>query len=244
MTGYHNNPAANADAFTKGWFRTGDLGKIDNDGYIFIDGRIKEIINRGGEKISPREIDEALLTHPEILQAVAFAVPHPTLGEDIAAAVVLRKEASVSEQKIREFAFECLADFKVPSQIVIVGSIPTGATGKLQRIGLFDKLAAQLKREFVAPESELEKMVAKTFSKVLGTSPIGLNDNFFALGGDSLRGTQLVSRIRSSLMVDFPIPALFRKPTVIELSAEIVRLKDGNNIDKVRKYHNGNRRAQ
>ncbi len=225
-SGYHNNKAANAYAFTEGWFRTGDLGRMDGEGNIFIDGRIKEIINRGGEKISPREIDEALLNHPDIRQAVAFAVKHPSLGEDIAAAVVLRKGAAVSEQKIRDFAFERLADFKVPSQIVIVDTIPTGATGKLQRIGLVDKLAAQLKREFIAPRSELEKMVATAFSEVLDTSPIGLYDNFFASGGDSLRGTQLVSRIRSSLLIDLPITALFRKPTVVELSAEIVRLKD------------------
>ncbi len=224
--GYHNNPTANADAFTKGWFRTGDLGRVDREGYIFIDGRIKEIINRGGEKVSPREIDEALLDHAEIQQAVAFAVEHPTLGEDIAAAVVLSKGASVSEQTIREFAFECLADFKVPSQIVIVDTIPTGATGKLQRIGLADKLIAQLKTEFVAPGSELEKIVATAFETVLGASSIGIHDNFFTLGGDSLRGTQLISRIRSSLKVDLPITALFRKPTVVELVAEIVRLKD------------------
>jgi acyl-CoA synthetase (AMP-forming)/AMP-acid ligase II/acyl carrier protein len=223
--GYHNDTTANIRAFTKGWFRTGDLGRIDGDGYIFIDGRIKEIINRGGEKISPREIDEALLNHPDIRQAVTFAVKHPTLGEDVAAAVILKKNVLLSEQQIREFAFECLADFKVPSQVVIVETIPTGTTGKLQRIGLADKLAAQLKREFVAPAKELEKAVAKIFTNVLDTSPVGLYDNFFALGGDSLRGTQLISRIRSSFMIELPVTALFRRPTVIELSAEIVRLK-------------------
>ena len=186
--------------------RTGDLGRIDNEGYIFIDGRIKEIINRGGEKISPREIDKAYSSAQEILQAVAFAVKHPTLGEDIAAAVVLSKDSSVSEQQFRQFAFDHLADFKIPSQVVIVESIPTGATGKLQRIGLFDKLAPQLKKEFTAPDSEVEKVIAEAFSKVLDTSPISLSDNFFMLGGDSLRGTQLISRIRLSLRLIFLFP--------------------------------------
>ena len=138
--GYENNPEANADAFFDGWFRTGDQGVIDGDGYITITGRLKEIINRGGEKISPREVDEVLMDHPAVAQAVTFALPHDRLGEDVAAAVVLRDGAAAAEGEIREFVAGRLADFKVPRRLVVLDEIPKGATGKLQRIGLAEKL--------------------------------------------------------------------------------------------------------
>ena len=138
--GYENNPEANATAFTAGWFRTGDQGVIDGDGYLSITGRLKEIINRGGEKISPREVDEVLMDHPAVAQAVTFAVPHDKLGEDVAAAIVLRAAAEASEREVRAFAAERLADFKVPRRIVFLDEIPKGSTGKLQRIGLAEKL--------------------------------------------------------------------------------------------------------
>jgi len=138
--GYRNNDAANATAFTNGWFRTGDQGLLDVDGYLKLTGRLKEIINRGGEKISPREIDEVLLDHPAVGQVVVFAMPHEKLGEDIAAAIVLNDGADVSERDIRRFAAERLADFKVPRKVIFLEEIPKGATGKLQRIGLAEKL--------------------------------------------------------------------------------------------------------
>ncbi|MDP2706870.1 MAG: acyl--CoA ligase, partial [Burkholderiales bacterium] len=134
--GYENNPKANAEGFTHGWFRTGDQGVIDAEGYLSITGRLKEIINRGGEKISPREVDEVLMDHPAVQQVVTFAMPHAKLGEDVAAAVVLREGKSANEKEIREFAAKRLADFKVPRKILILDEIPKGATGKLQRIGL------------------------------------------------------------------------------------------------------------
>ncbi len=138
--GYENNPGANAEAFTRGWFRTGDQGVMSAEGYVTITGRLKEIINRGGEKISPREVDEVLMDHPAIQQVVTFAVPHDKLGEDVAAAVVLREGASLSEKEVREFAARRLADFKVPRRVLFLPEIPKGATGKLQRIGLAAKL--------------------------------------------------------------------------------------------------------
>jgi acyl-CoA synthetase (AMP-forming)/AMP-acid ligase II len=138
--GYENNPDANAECFVDGWFRTGDQGVMDDDGYLTITGRLKEIINRGGEKVSPREVDDVLMDHDAVQQVVTFAIPHKMLGEDIAAAIVLRESASADADDIRRFAGEHLAAFKVPKKILIVDEIPKGATGKLQRIGLAEKL--------------------------------------------------------------------------------------------------------
>ena len=129
--GYENNPSANGEAFTHGWFRTGDQGVMDREGYVSITGRLKEIINRGGEKISPREIDEVLLTHPSVAEAVCFGTPHPTWGEEVAAAVQLKEP--VSEADLLAFCKERLADFKRPKKIHITEAIPRTATGKIQR---------------------------------------------------------------------------------------------------------------
>ncbi|MEE2716152.1 MAG: acyl--CoA ligase [SAR324 cluster bacterium] len=139
-SGYENNPKANAENFTNGWFRTGDQGVMDGQGYLSITGRLKEIINRGGEKISPREVDDVLMDHPAVQQIVTFAMPHDKLGEEVAAVVVLREGAEATVQALRSFAGERLAAFKVPRKILFLEEIPKGATGKLQRIGLAEKL--------------------------------------------------------------------------------------------------------
>ncbi len=138
--GYENNPEANAKAFTDGWFRTGDEGYLDPDGYLRLTGRLKEIINRGGEKVSPLEVDNVLMDHPDVAQVLTFAMPHAKLGEEVAAAVVLREGATGNEHSIRDFAAQRLAAFKVPRRIVFLAEIPKGATGKLMRIGLAAKL--------------------------------------------------------------------------------------------------------
>jgi oxalate---CoA ligase len=138
--GYESNPAANETAFAHGWFHTGDQGFMDEDGFLKITGRLKEIINRGGEKIAPVEVDEVLMDHPAVHQAVTFAMPHDKLGEDVAAAIVLKEGMSASERELRDHAAKRLADFKVPRRIIVVTEIPKGATGKLQRIGLAQKL--------------------------------------------------------------------------------------------------------
>lgn len=138
--GYENNPKANGEAFVNGWFRTGDQGVMDAEGYVSITGRLKEIINRGGEKISPREVDEILMDHPAVAQVVCFGMPHPKLGEEIAAAVVLREGQAANERDLQAFVGARAAEFKVPKKILILEEIPKGATGKLQRIGLAAKL--------------------------------------------------------------------------------------------------------
>jgi acyl-CoA synthetase (AMP-forming)/AMP-acid ligase II len=132
ITGYENNPEANATAFfDTTWFRTGDQGVLDENGYLMLTGRLKEMINRGGEKISPREIDEVLLAHPSVAEAVCFGTPHPTWGEEVAAAVQLKEP--ISEADLLAFCKERLADFKRPKKIHITDAIPRTATGKIQR---------------------------------------------------------------------------------------------------------------
>jgi acyl-CoA synthetase (AMP-forming)/AMP-acid ligase II len=142
--GYEGNPEANAKSFFtaegKRWFRTGDQGAFDADGYLTLTGLLKEIINRGGEKVSPLEVDGVLSAHPAVGQCVTFALPHPKLGEEVAAAVVLKDGAEADERELREFLSERLAAFKVPRKVLILSEIPKGATGKLQRIGLAEKL--------------------------------------------------------------------------------------------------------
>ena len=138
--GYENNPEANAKAFTNGWFRTGDQGVMDEDGYVTLTGRLKEIINRGGEKISPKEVDEVFMDHPAVQQVCTFAVPHDKLGEEVAAAVVLREGAAATSAELRDFVAERLADFKVPKTVLLMDEIPKGPTGKLRRIGLAEQL--------------------------------------------------------------------------------------------------------
>ena len=146
--GYESNPKANEDNFFiadgKRWFRTGDQGSFDDEGYLSLTGRLKEIINRGGEKISPLEVEAILLVHPEIAQIVCFGVPHSKLGEDIAAGVVLTEGSKLNKKDIRVFAAEHIANFKVPRSIMILEEIPKGPTGKIQRIGMAEKLCMKL----------------------------------------------------------------------------------------------------
>jgi oxalate---CoA ligase len=138
--GYENNAKANEEGFLNGWFRTGDQGVRDADGYLSITGRLKEIINRGGEKVSPREVDEIIMDHPAVAQVVCFGMPHPKLGEEVAAVVVLKEGAQATDRDIQDFVSKRAADYKVPKKILFMDEIPKGATGKLQRIGLAQKL--------------------------------------------------------------------------------------------------------
>jgi acyl carrier protein len=229
MRGYENNSTANESAFTREWFRTGDQGFLDTDGYLFITCRLKEMINRGGEKISPREIDEVLMNHPAVAQAIAFAMPHPKLGEEVAAAVVLLEQAAATEKEIREFAATRLADFKVPRKVMIVDEIPKGATGKLQRIGLAEKLGltsngegqAVAAADFVAPRTPGEEVLAEIWAQVLGLERVGVHDSFFGLGGDSMLATQLVSRVREVMQVELSLSGFFETPTVANMALAI-----------------------
>jgi len=169
-------------------------------------------------------VDEVLLDHPAVAQAVTFAVPHATLGEDVATAVVLRDGASATEQEMREWAFSSLAAYKVPTQVVFVEEIPKGPTGKVQRIGLAEKLESELSARFVAPRNAAEKALAGIWEEVLGVAEVGSCDNFFALGGDSLRATQLVARVRAAFGVELPITATFRQPILTDQAVAVEEL--------------------
>jgi amino acid adenylation domain-containing protein len=233
MCGYVANAEANQSAFRSGWLRTGDLGWLDDENYLFISGRTKEIINRGGEKISPREIDEALLEHPAVAQALAFALPDTKLGEEPAAAVVLKPGIVASEAELREFVSGRLADFKVPRRIVLLEEIPKGPTGKPRRIGLAALLGldgpglgldgprqpAQAHAERGKPRTQSEKLVAGLWQQVLGREDVSAQDNFFDLGGDSMLATQFLSRLAQAGGAAPPLLRLFEQPTVEALAA-------------------------
>src|SRR5277367_2022786 len=227
--GYANNPDANRTSFINGWFRTGDNGKFDREGYLFITGRLKEIINRGGQKISPREIDEVLGTHPAVANAVAFAIPDKRLGEDVAAAVVLRPGHVATEIEIRNHAADRIAQYKVPRHIVFLDELPKGPTGKLQRIGLaaqlgLDKLETTSgSNEYAAPSTPTEKMLTGLWEQVLGVERIGAHDDFLALGGDSMLAALIVARIRDTTGAPVSILAFFERPTIAGLAELIDR---------------------
>ena len=223
--GYDDNAEANEAAFRDGWFRTGDLGYLDRDGYLFIVGRIKDIINRGGYKVAPGEVEEALLSHPDVADAVAFAVPHKRLGEDVAAAIVLGPGARVTAPELRDFARKRLASFKVPGLIRIVSEIPKGPSGKTKRGELAAAVAATPQSagvdrggRLVSPRSELERQLAESWADLLELDQIGVDQNVQALGADSLTMTQMLSRLRAYFGVDFSLEDIFDAPTVEALA--------------------------
>ena len=191
--GYEADAAANAAAFVDGWFLTGDLGHLDADGDLFLTGRAKELINRGGEKIAPQEIDEALARHPAVQQAAAFGVPHPRLGESVAAAVVLRPGAAADEAALQAFTARSLADFKVPSQILFLEDLPRCPVGKVRRRELADLAAHRTPTVAHAqPTNPLEAALAELCAAELDIESIGLDDDFAAAGGDSLSSVRLI----------------------------------------------------
>ena len=228
-SGYLGVPEVNREAFTNGWFRTGDQGYLDAEGYLFLTGRLKEIINRGGEKISPREIDEAMLEHRGVAQAVTFAVPHSRLGEEVGAAVVRKPGASFDERELREFVAARLSVFKVPRVIRFVDAVPKGPTGKLQRIGLAARLGIQAidesqqraAAEFVAPRTPLEERLAAIWREMLRLDRVGVDDHFFTIGGDSLGAVQLVARVSQEFAVEVATVRFLETPTIATMAREI-----------------------
>jgi acyl-CoA synthetase (AMP-forming)/AMP-acid ligase II/thioesterase domain-containing protein len=224
MRGYLDDPEANRLAFRNGWFRSGDLGRFDNEGFLYITGRLTEMINRGGHKISPREVEEALARHPAVAEAAAFAIRHPTLGEDVAAAVVLREAASMSEPDLRRFAAANLTAFKVPHRIDFVDHIPCGSTGKPQRTALENRyrdLHAHT-APHATPLTAMERRLTEIWSRILRIPEIGPEDDFFDLGGDSLSVALMLNDVQTALSsnetVRFDHVEFFDRPTIATLA--------------------------
>ena len=201
FSGYEANREANETSFASGWFRTGDEGSLDERGFLTLRGRISEIINRGGEKISPLEVDDALLRHGAVKQAATFGVADPRLGQEVAAAVVLVPGQEADERALQDFVAAQLAPFKVPRRVVVVGRMPTGPTGKLRRRDLAERLDVNLNRPAEGGQPRdglLVKKLVGIWESVLDIAGLSATDDFFALGGDSILGAEAVARVRDS----------------------------------------------
>jgi len=226
--GYLDNPEANAAAFVNGWFRTGDLGRFDDDGYLTLIGRTKDVINRGGEKIGALEVEAALAKHPAVEEVCVFAVPHPSLGEEVAAAVTILAGCSVSKQEILAHARGRLTGFKVPREVFFLPSLPKGATNKIRR----DQVA-QICRDLLArserpsgpgahPWSSLEQEIGRIWKRLLGLDAIGLDDDFFLVGGDSLKAYELFAHLRKRYRVTLGLRQIFDDAATVAGMARLI----------------------
>lgn len=225
MAGYLNAPELNRAAFIDGWFRTGDIGSLDEDGFLTLHGRKKELINRGGEKIAPMEIDQALMRHPDVAQAAAYAVPHPRLGDDVAAAVVLRSGAKVTPNELREFLNTELATFKIPRRITIVEQLPKGISGKVQRVRLSEMMSEG--SEQLAPENRLHADLIQIWKKILKIDDIAVDDDFFEKGGDSLLAMDVSVELERLMGKTLPEAILFEASTIRELAKALASQNGG-----------------
>ncbi len=226
----------NASAFTNGYFRTGDIGYLDNEGYLFLTGRKKELINKGGEKFSPQEIDAALVSYPGVREAMAFRIDDPVLGEDVAVMVV-RADERVSEQDLRRYLHDRLIQFKVPRRIFFVDEIPKGPTGKLLRYagteryktGSFEELRVpEVTRYDISPEvSQTEEKIMQIWTGILDCESLSTDDDFFQCGGNSLTAIELLIRIQRAFDVTFPPDMIYLYPTIRQ-QATLITQKDNN----------------
>ena len=222
--GYAANPEANRSAFCDGWFRTGDEGCFDADGYLFLTGRLKEMINRGGEKIAPRAIDEALMTHPAVAEALAFGVPDAKLGEEVAAAVVLKPGASAPASELQDYLALRLAEFKIPRRIIFLQEIPKGPTGKTHRAALAARLGIESVHSVTAAvpglaPSPMTGALIGIWKEVLRREDISGPSHFFDCGGDSILATQAAARVNALTGRSISAMHVFRTPTPAALAS-------------------------
>ena len=228
--GYYKDEPANAAAFTKGWFRTGDCGYLDEDGFLFLTGRVREFINRGGEKVSPSEVDGVFSGHPDVAQAVTFAIHDDRLGEEVATAIVPRHAGALTVKQLTRFAATRLAFHKIPRRIYFVAAIPAGRTGKPDRTALQARLDGvpwqpeEQQVPHVEPRTDLEKKIAKVWTDVLGIANPGIHDNFFDCGGDSLAAVTFLAGLAEVVGTEKPaLGCLAEAPTIVEMAELLSR---------------------
>jgi acyl-CoA synthetase (AMP-forming)/AMP-acid ligase II/thioesterase domain-containing protein/acyl carrier protein len=229
FSGYENDPATNAECFVGEWYRTGDEGVFDADGYLTLTGRIKDIINRGGEKITPLEVDAAIKSHPDVADAMTFPIPHATLGEEVAAAVIPVPGAVFTDEILSKYLRGRLAAFKVPRRFVIVDKFPMGPTGKIPRRGLADAFGLSIataanraeRVEDNRPATPLEAKLQRLWQETLRLDRVGLHEDFFMLGGDSLQAVELFLKIEKEFGRRMPRSVLFEAGTVAKMAEHI-----------------------
>ena len=230
VSGYLDAPELTSAAFADGWFRSGDIGSIDEEGFLTLHGRKNDLINRGGEKISPIEVDEALLRHPAVAEAAAFTVPHPRLGEDVAAAVVLHPGMMTSPGELRKFLGAQIASYKIPRRIIIQDQLPKGATGKVLRRQLTESLnetiAAEIPLSTIpsvqrSTDVPLVDQLVELWQRLLKHAPISLDDDFFEKGGDSLLAMDMLAELEVLTGASIPASILLDAPTIRQLAAKI-----------------------
>ena len=244
-SGYLDAPELNQAAFREGWFRTGDIGSLDGDGFLSLHGRLSEIINRGGEKIAPAEIEAALLRHPAIAEAAAFAIAHPRLGDDVAAAIIPHPGAQTTPAELRQFLQRELASFKIPRHILFLDQLPKGATGKVQRRRLREQLDELLghQRAMLLPAVDkgpldLEAELRILWRRLLKSEAVTIDDDFFASGGDSLLAMEMLIEIERLIGRPVPETILFGAETIRQLVPKIA-METGRPATPFFQFHAG-----
>jgi acyl-CoA synthetase (AMP-forming)/AMP-acid ligase II/thioesterase domain-containing protein/acyl carrier protein len=231
VSGYLDAPELNRTSFVNGWFKTGDIGSLDEEGFLTLHGRKDDLINRGGEKISPVEIDNALMRHPAIAEAAAFGLPHARLGEDVVAAVVLHSDKVATPVELRKYLGEQLASFKVPRRIIILNQLPKGNTGKVPRRQLSEWLSSEMAALPAAQSSSISSdllfQLRELWERVLNSGPLSIDDDFFDNGGDSLLAVEMLTEVERLTGKAVPISNLFDTPTIRQLAKE---LSAGDNL--------------
>ena len=214
-------------SFLGSWLRTGDIGRFDADGYLFVLGRTKELIKRGGHSVYPLEVDNVLLAYKDVAEAICFAIDHPTLGEELVAVVVPRPQAEIDVAALRDFLEQRLSTYKVPNAVYVVREIPKNDTGKAVRRDMKKKFDWLFVPKLEQPRSELEEILVQFWTNVLGQPAVGATDNVFVLGADTLRAQKICDLVRAKTGISLQLRDVLRNPTVRSQSILVESRRDG-----------------